>query len=365
MLRVFTKSTVPIFLATLCGIALTSSTVIGGGKIGERLQHVLDVMRAHDQVAVWVYFTDKGTHELIKSSVPFDVVSERAIRRRRKVRPLRQVVDYTDLPVEETYVHQIASRVQKVRQRSKWFNTISVSATRAQIADVEMFPFVKRIELLAQFKRGQKGDEFVRSDMTEPPSALPRGNSPTGIDYGLSFDQLSMINVPAVHNTGNFGQGVIVGVFDNGFRLLNHEVFDSLNILATYDFVDHKESVKPSNPSGGFGAHGILTLSQIAGYKPGQLIGPAFEATYILARTENDSSETPIEEDNWVAAIEWAESLGVDVTSTSLGYLNYEPPHSSWSWEDMDGNTTVITRAADLAVSKGVHRFYHQQKLKN
>ena len=118
--------------------------------------------------------------------------------------------------------------------------------------------------------------------------------------------------------------------------------------------MDHKESVKPSNPSGGFGAHGILTLSQIAGYKPGQLIGPAFEATYILARTENDSSETPIEEDNWVAAIEWAESLGVDVTSTSLGYLNYEPPHSSWSWEDMDGNTTVITRAADLAVSKGV-----------
>jgi subtilisin family serine protease len=95
-------------------------------------------------------------------------------------------------------------------------------------------------------------------------------------------------------------------------------------------------------------------LSALAGYKPGTLVGPAFGATYLLARTENDSSETPIEEDNWVAAIEWADSLGVQVTSTSLGYKYYNAPYESWSWEDMDGRTTVISRAATMAARKGI-----------
>ncbi|MEO8169129.1 MAG: S8 family serine peptidase, partial [bacterium] len=181
-------------------------------------------------------------------------------------------------------------------------------------------------------------------------------NRTSNIDYGLSYSQLNQINVPAVHATGNYGQGVIVGSFDNGVRLLNHEAFDTLRtrLIATYDFVDHKVSVTPNNPGEGFGAHGVATLSAMGGYKPGQLIGPAFGASFIIARTENDSSETPLEEDNWVAAIEWAESLGVDVTSTSLGYLTYDPPYSSWTWQNMDGKTTVITRAADMAVSKGV-----------
>jgi hypothetical protein len=125
-------------------------------------------------------------------------------------------------------------------------------------------------------------------------------------------------------------------------RLPDHEAFDSLNILATYDFIDHKVSVVPEQPDPGFGAYGGYL--PIGGYKPGTLIGPAFGACYILARTENDSSETPIEEDNWAAAIEWADSIGVDVTSTSLGYFTYGPPYTSWTWEDMDGNTTVITR---------------------
>ena len=110
----------------------------------------------------------------------------------------------------------------------------------------------------------------------------------------------------------------------------------------------------PINPSPSFGAHGIEVLSPLAGNRPGTLIGPAFGATYLLARTENDSSETPVEEDNWVAAIEWADSLGVQVTSTSLGYKYFNAPYQSWSWEDMDGRTTVISRAATMAARKGI-----------
>jgi hypothetical protein len=145
---------------------------------------------------------------------------------------------------------------------------------------------------------------------------------------------------------------VLVGVFDNGFRLPNHESFAAMQIMATYDFVDHKISTVPRHPSHGW--HGVSTLSTIGGFKQSQLIGPAFGATYILARTENDSSETPVEEDNWVAAIEWADSLGVEVTSTSLGYLTYDAPYPSWTWQQMNGNTTLITRASDMAVARGI-----------
>ena len=174
--------------------------------------------------------------------------------------------------------------------------------------------------------------------------------------YGPSLLQDSLENIPAVHASGNSAQGVLIGFFDNGFRLLSHQAFDSLRsrIIATYDFVDHKVSVAPDNPSTSFGSHGINTLSTIAGYEPGQLLGPAFGASFVLARTENDSSETPVEEDNWARAIEWADSLGIDVASTSLGYLTYDAPYTSWTWSDMDGKTTVITRAAEMAVAKGI-----------
>jgi subtilisin family serine protease len=154
------------------------------------------------------------------------------------------------------------------------------------------------------------------------------------------------------------GEGVLIGHFDNGYRLLSHEVFAELNVVATHDFVDG--DVDPAPPPGSppdYGAHGITTLSVLAGYSPGNVVGPAFGADYVLARTENDASETPLEEDNWVAAIEWADSLGIDIASTSLGYLEYFPPSTSWTWEDMDGNTTVITRAADMAVARGIAVF--------
>ena len=347
----------PHILALLLCAAATSFAgeweSMPSAKTDARLAEVLQRLSPTDEVLAWVFFTDKGSHEFLKASVPHNVVSERSIQRRLKVRLLSDVVDYTDLPVEKSYVDQIAPHVNRVRQMSKWFNGVSVSATRNQIERLESLPFVAKTELLTRFKRNISEEELTSSPSSNT-IQQHKDNSLNSFDYGLSFAQVNQINVPAVHNLGNYGQGVIIGVLDNGFRLLNHEAFDSLRLVATYDFVDHKVSVVPNNPDPGFGAHGIITLSAIAGFKPGQLIGPAFGARYILARTENDSSETPLEEDNWLAAIEWADSLGVDVTSTSLGYLTYDPPYPSWTWEQMNGNTTVITRAADMAVARGI-----------
>ena len=152
---------------------------------------------------------------------------------------------------------------------------------------------------------------------------------------------------------GYTGQGVTVCVMDAGFNRLSHEVFSAMNIIAAYDFVNNDPDVGDSTDLGN-GSHGTQTLSAIGGFKEGKLIGPAFGANFILAKTENTDSETPIEEDNWIAALEWADSIGVDVTSTSLGYLDYDPPFVGYTWENMDGNTARITIAADLAVKKGI-----------
>lgn len=343
-----------------CGTTLLlvgATLTLAAQKTDSRLEAALQRLAPEDDVLVWVFFTDKGSHEVLKAAVPASVVSPRSMQRRLKNLPADEAVDYTDLPVERTYVEQLAPLVKRVRQVTKWFNGASVLATKAQIEQLDALPFVARMELVTRFKRN------TSEDLTTVPvpehHSLPKSqqmDEPNVFDYGPSFDQLNQINVPAVHNTGNYGQGVIIGSFDNGFRLLTHQAFDTLRprIIATYDYVDHKVSVVPNNPSPDFGAHGIITLSALAGFRQGQLIGPAFGASFILARTENDSSETPVEEDNWLAAMEWADSLGVDVTSTSLGYLTYDPPYTSWTWQNMDGNTTVITRASDLAVRKGI-----------
>jgi serine protease AprX len=343
-------SAVPVILLCL------SPLLFAGDKSGERLNSSLHLLKPNDQVIVWVFFTDKGRHEAARGSIPHAVVSQRSLLRRQRMRASGELVDYTDLPVEQSYVNDLAEQRVQIRHRSKWFNGVSIVATRSQIEQIEMLPFVRELELVWLARREAELAQDVHITPPPAPSTQYRSSSLLDLNYGPSLGQVQLINIPAVHNTGNYGQGIVVGVFDNGFRLLNHEVFDSLRtrILATYDFVDHKVSVVPNDSRTNFGAHGVVTLSTLGGYKPGELIGPAFGASFILARTENDSSETPIEEDNWVAAIEWADSIGVDVTSTSLGYLGYDPPYTNWTWQNMDGNTTLITKAADMAVGKGI-----------
>jgi subtilisin family serine protease len=145
----------------------------------------------------------------------------------------------------------------------------------------------------------------------------------------------------------------VVAVFDTGFDSLSHEAFSAMQIVAAHDFVNGDDDVG-NGADLGEGSHGTATLSVVGGYKPGQLIGPAFGAAFILAKTENTDSETPLEEDNWAAAAEWAEALGADVISSSLGYLEFDAPFPSYTWMDMNGATAISTRAAELAIDRGV-----------
>jgi subtilisin family serine protease len=302
----------------------------------------------------WVVFRDKGQYEAQKAMPPRTLVSRRSLERRLKVLPPERAVDAGDLPLEPRYVEFVASRVMRVRQQSKWFNRVSVDATPGQLRSLAALPCVASVEPLVRLRRnGTNADlEAGRPDARARKSTEPRTAS---LDYGPSLSQVQIMNVPALHDQGITGANVLVGHFDNGYRLLSHEVFASTQIVAGRDFVDHDADPAPpvGSPSS-YGAHGIATLSVLGGNAPGQLIGVAYGASYVIARTENDASETPLEEDNWVAAIEWADSLGIDVASTSLGYLDFDPGFTSWTWENMDGNTTVITRAADHAVELGI-----------
>ncbi len=317
--------------------------------LGKHLAIRYQTMGGDETAVVLIYFMDKGPRGRKELHNAADLLSAKSIARRAKVRNAGEVITEQDLPVEASYLALISRNVTRTRHALKWFNAVSVEATRRQIDAIRTLPFVKEVELVGRWKGTPEPE-----DIDLKSGVAPDVVSTDLLNYGASLPQNDLIDVPEVHNLGIYGEGVTVGVFDNGFRLLTHQAFESMNIVAQYDFVDHKVSVIPGNPSTGFGSHGVNTLSTIGGYAPGQLIGPAFGADYILARTENDSSETPVEEDNWAAAIQWADSLGVDVTSTSLGYLDYDLPYPSWTGADMDGNTTLITRAADYAVSLGI-----------
>ena len=343
---------------TIAGtIAFLLASLVSGSRAQTtaRLEASLQSAVPGTPLTVWIYFTDKGNRTFEKLSIPEQLVSPRSLQRRGRVRTVDKLVDATDLPVEQAYIDQVAAATLHVRQVSKWLNAVSAVATPAQIRALSGLPFVRTIDLLMRYGAPPR-ENPVEIEHAVSASPAAKAALTNDLAYGPSLLQDSLENIPAVHASVNFAQGVLIGFFDNGFRLLSHQAFDSLRsrIIATYDFVDHKVSVAPDNPSTSFGSHGINTLSTIAGYEPGQLLGPAFGASFVLARTENDSSETPVEEDNWARAIEWADSLGIDVASTSLGYLTYDAPYTSWTWSDMDGRTTVITRAADMAVAKGI-----------
>jgi subtilisin family serine protease len=305
-----------------------------------------------DTISVWVFFKDKGppcSKDGITCPDPTSLVSPRSIQRRLKIKPAKKVIDFTDLPVYKTYIDNVRLSVIEVKHQSRWFNGLSVVMLKSKIGEVQKLPFVKAVDFASRYITTQ--NRAKQRNFEYAPPFVIKAKDPDSLDYGFSFDQLNQINVPAVHRGNNYGQGVLIGVFDDGFNRLDHNALKNLNTVATYDFAEKKTSATPSDGSGG---HGTMVLSVLAGFAPGKIIGPAFKASFVLARTEISSSETPLEEDNWIAAIEWADSIGVDIVSTSLGYYKFPPPFRSYTPSEMDGNNSLITRAADIAVSKGI-----------
>ncbi|GAB1350012.1 hypothetical protein MASR1M107_22270 [Ignavibacteriales bacterium] len=295
-------------------------------------------------VKVWVDFTDKGEN-LRMLLDPESFLSKRSIQRRS----LRgDAINETDLPLSSGYLNDLTESGVRIISKSKWFNSVTVNADKSTLQKLVQKSFVKKISLVAK----GKSVSSLSNDGILTQASTVKSESINSLDYGESLAQLAPQQIPMAHTMGFDGSGVFICLMDAGFNNLAHEVYDSLRIVSTWDFVNNDPDVGDGGM--GNGSHGTATLSVIGGYKPGKLIGTAYRANYLLAKTENTDTETPAEEDFWIAAAEWADSIGVDVTSTSLVYLEFDPPFTSYTWQDMDGNTARITKGADLAVKKGI-----------
>ena len=297
----------------------------------------------NNNLLAWVVFKDKGGQNpaLFKAA---QLLSTRAVERRQLRRPDRPLITYSDLPVFRAYLEEVRSNVSKIRVVSNWLNAVSVEASAQELSRIRDFDFVLAVQPLLVSDRKQRDEieksaQKINAEMADVDTLF----------YGRSFTQLDLINVPFLHQLGYHGEGVIIAMLDDGVNLLNYHIaFDSLNILATHDFINGDEDITDSEFKAFEGWHGTMTLSVMAGYVPTRLIGPAYKAQFLLAKTEVDESETPVEEDYWVAGIEWAEKQGADIVSSSLGYIDW------YNWSDLDGKTAKTTIAADMAVEKGV-----------
>lgn len=306
------------------------------------------------RVTVWLEFADKGERG------PDDLAT-RLARAERELTPrtlarrtrahVSPLVDYRDLPLEQAYLDALAAQGIETFGASRWFNRVAVRARGEQLASLAGLSFVQAVEPVERARPSPEPTD----DRTEVVVPRSRSFSASGsISYGMTDAQVRQMNVPAVHDSGYTGAGVLVCVLDDGFNSYDvHEATSTLPVgNRVRDFVegdtDVQDLVGPLN-------HGQWTLSTLGGFVPGTYVGPAFGASFALGRTENSYSEKPIEMVWWGMGAEWADSLGADIISSSLGYNTFpDSAGTDLTYEMMDGHTSTISRAVEIAASKGI-----------
>ena len=303
-----------------------------------------------------VKLKNKGGNPFTISN-PSAYLSQRAIDRRTRYGIL---IDSTDLPVTPAYVNQIRSVANvTVLNVSKWLNSISILTTDPNaISTISGFSFVQSVSGLAarQVENGRPSKNkftFEEEIISIPSSERPGRIEADYYNYGTSsYNEIRLHNAEFLHNIGLRGGGMQVALLDAGFTgYSNLKSFDSMNInnqlLGTWDFVSRNADVNDHS-------HGMQCLSIIVANIPGQFIGKAPRAKFYLYRTEDAPTEYPIEEHNWSCGAERADSNGVEVISTSLGYTTFDNTTFNHTYADMNGNTTMCAIAADLAAKKGL-----------
>ena len=322
-------------------------------KVTSKLARWLTTYPDATTAKVWVYFADKGIadEEALDAALAArqKELNARALWRRGKVcdGPL---VDARDLTVCAAYRDAVIPLCTRYRADSRVLNAISVEARIENLDAIASLDFVVRVDLVVAFHRNNPVPiaPTPTTGQNSQGSSGPGGQGSRALNYGPSWDQNHQINVPPVHDLGFNGEGVIVCMLDTGYYK-DHECFAGLDVIAEWDFINNDGNTQ--NEGGddpGQHYHGTYTWSALGGKKDGTLYGPAYGASFLLAKTEDTTQEVPIEEDWWTAGIEWAEGLGADVASSSLIYSDW------YSYSDMDGKTCVTTIAANWATGKGV-----------
>ncbi|MGC9314666.1 MAG: S8 family serine peptidase, partial [bacterium] len=287
----------------------------------------------------WIWLSDKGfecgsAEEAIALEKAENRLTERSIARRIKARGEDNIVDYRDIPPSMAYINQIEQAGAQIRTTSRTLNAVSVNAEPDVLDIIAQLPFVEKITFVAKRPYIPEPSGFVSADFD--------------IDYGNSFNQNNMVNTPYAHRIGLHGDGVLISVTDTGFKL-DHEAMAGTDLIAVYDFVDDDSIVtlEPGDPTASE-THGTKAWSVIAGDSEGNLVGIARSASFLLARTEHYDDEYPGEEDHWIASAEWADSIGADIITLSLGYYEWYSPDS------MTGDIAPISIAADRMAENGI-----------
>lgn len=256
----------------------------------------------------------------------------------------------SDLPISATYLTTIKSFAIEYRQASRWLNCAVFDCKNPLTVDsIRALPFVEKVVCIYHPQPVLK----KQSSKFEVLETLAIVTDTTISNYGRAATQNEMIRVDFLHKMGYKADSIRIAVFDVGFANANNiagfkHLFDENRIVGTYDIVDQEANVYND------GAHGTSCLSCMAANEPGKFVGTAPNALYGLFRTEDDNSETLVEEYNWIFAAEFAESGGAEVFSTSLGYTNFDDPSTSHTYTELDGNTTVITKGANIAARGGI-----------
>ncbi|MCK9270418.1 MAG: S8 family serine peptidase [Bacteroidales bacterium] len=309
----------------------------------------------------FVAFTNKANSPYSIEN-PQEFLSERAIERRERYNiPVR----INDLPVNPDYLQAVTDIGVAVIYPVKWLNGVVIQTNDpTKIIEIEALPFVKNtvknVCLKKDESKAEEADLFalnkpyeMKEFFTEITASLKSASAATSFDYGPSLNQIEMIGGVALHDDGYQGQGMVIAVLDGGFLYTDlMAAFDTLRlnglILSTRDFTEPGNNVYQTS------THGTSVLSTMGAYLPGLIVGTAPKAAYHLIRTEYTPSEYLIEEYNWIAGAEYADSAGVDIINSSLSYKTFDDPTQNHVYSDMDGNTAPATIGADYAASVGM-----------
>ncbi|MGB3016833.1 MAG: hypothetical protein WBC65_03435, partial [Ignavibacteria bacterium] len=312
MIKLFSESKMLSVVAiAVTFVLLTGSNFFSNDfKFSKSLGTVINTGEADEQFLVWVEFVDKGEDAGLMLASPEMLLTKESLKRRMKVKPADQLADFSDIPLSQSYVADIVNLGLQVKQRSKWFNRISCYANAEQLHELADLGHVRKLDLVKTFTKNYDYPETPEGE-NMPESIFNETDNANSFNYGSSLAQMQIINAVMTHDSGYYGQGVLVASFDAGVDNIEHPCFDSIRARGyrSYDFVNHDTIVDDQSGQQGQGYHGTNTLSLVVGYRPGNLISPAFRSNVIIAKTENTDSETPVEEDNWIAAAEWADSL--------------------------------------------------------
>ncbi|MDD2436791.1 MAG: S8 family serine peptidase [Massilibacteroides sp.] len=292
-----------------------------------------------------VYLKDKGISAFSLDEPSF-FLSQKAIDRR-----LKQNIAITeaDLPISQLYLDSFLTIGAKPVVQSRWLSTVVVESNDSLIVDnLNQLSIVDSVKWVWKGKISGGVNEVHEKDT----SFFVARDKLLEEPYGYAYNQIKMLNGIKLHNNGFRGKGMTVAVIDAGFQHVDRiRAFDKLNLLGTRNFVVPGESIFEGDD------HGTKVLSCLAANAEGLMIGTAPEASYWLIKSEDGRSEFPVEEDYWAAAVEFADSVGVDVISSSLGYFSYDVEGMDYPQDALDGNTALISRVACLASEKGLLLF--------